>query len=59
MKKVMYPDGTSEVVNDEFALRLYEQGIIKGFAPAGESKEEAKAEAEETPAKEAQKKKGK
>ena len=44
MKKVLYFDGTSEVVNDEFALRLYEQDKIKGFAPVKEAREEAKAE---------------
>ena len=59
MKKVTYLDGTTENVSDEFALHLYEQGKIKGFASAEEAKEEAQAEAEETTAKEAPKKKGK
>ena len=60
MKKVLYFDGTSEVVNDEFALRLYEQDKIKGFAPVKEAREEAKAEeTQATETKEAPKKKGK
>ena len=59
MKKATYLDGTTETVDDGFALRLYEQGQIKGFAPAEEPKEEAKAEAEEPKAKDTPKKKGK
>ena len=46
--------------SDEYALRLEEQGQLKGFAPAKEAKAEAKAEeAPATEAKEAPKKKGK
>ena len=43
MKKVLYLDGTTETVSDEFALRLYEQGKVKGFAPVEETKEEPQA----------------
>lgn len=60
MKKVLLKTGEELEVRDEYALRLEEQGQLKGFAPAKEAKAEAKAEeAPATEAKEAPKKKGK
>lgn len=60
MKKLMLKDGSVVEAEEDYALRLYEQGEATGFVQEEAEKEAPKAEKEAEPTtKETPKKKGK
>lgn len=64
MKKLLLKDGTTVTVEDEYGMRLIEQGEAVGFAAEKKAQKaeapiEKETEAEAPEAKEAPKKKGK